>query len=301
MMQSISLRTGNRIAASIAVLCVLFTPGISIGASGPCVPKSISQSPIVGSEHESPQARSQNTVTIASVNIAGEGQTADILASWTQQRSLDVLLLQEVGHASTEGRTYIAQLSERMGVHYAYAPAELLENGHTHGLAIVSRFPLDEVQAQPLAYHRLRFRSRCRIALAATVKTPGRPIRVVNVHLDTRINTRDRVAQLTPVLDALHGFTGPSIVGGDFNTMNIRWFRTMWPFPYLQRQSSAVHAMFATAGFQTPLRGGPATFRFLGLPLRLDWIFVKDLTPLEWGVDAVRFTDHRGVWASVTP
>jgi endonuclease/exonuclease/phosphatase family metal-dependent hydrolase len=265
------------------------------------VPKPISHGPIAGSDHEPPQPHPQQTVTIASVNIAGQGRTADILGAWKQQRSLDVLLLQEVGHASTDGRTLIAQLSERMGVHYAYAPAEFFENGYTHGLAILSRFPLDEVQAQPLAYHRLRFRSRCRIALAATVKTPGRPIRIVNVHLDTRINTRDRVAQLTPVLDALNSFPGPSIVGGDFNTMNIRWFRTMWPFPYLQKQSAAVRALLATAGFQTPLRGGPATFRFLGLPLRLDWIFVKDLTPREWGVDEVRFTDHRGVWATVAP
>jgi endonuclease/exonuclease/phosphatase (EEP) superfamily protein YafD len=186
-----------------------------------------------------------------------------------------------------------------MGVHYAYAPAEFFENGYTHGLAILSRFPLDEVHAQPLAYHRLRFRSRCRIALAATVTLAGSRIRLVNVHLDTRINTSDRVAQLTPVLDTLSGF-GPSIMGGDFNTMNVRWFRTMWPLPYLQRQSAAVRAILATAGFQTPLRGAPATFRFLGLPLRLDWIFVRDLTPLRWGVDAVPFTDHRGVWASVT-
>jgi endonuclease/exonuclease/phosphatase (EEP) superfamily protein YafD len=300
MMQSMNLRTGNRIAAPMALLCVLFTPGTSI-ATGPCVPKPISQSPIVGSEHEPTQVRSQHTVTIASVNIAGQGQTADILASWTQQRSLDVLLLQEVGHTSMDGRAFITQLSERMGVHYAYAPADQFENGYTHGLAILSRFPLADVQAQPLEYHRLRFRSRCRVALAATVKTPWSPIRLVNVHLDTRINTKDRVQQLTPVLIALHGFPGPSLVGGDFNTMNIGWFRTMWPFPYLQRQSAAVRAMLATAGFETPLRRGPATFRFLGLPLRLDWIFVKDLTPREWGVDAVRFTDHRGVWASVTP
>ena len=300
-MQSIRLRTGNRIAAAAVVISLLFTPRISLGAAGPCDPKPISQNWFVGSKQESPQVRARSTVTIGSVNIAGQGQTADILASWAQQRSLDVLLLQEVGHTSIDGRRFITQLSERMGVHYAYAPAEFLENGHTHGLAILSRFPLDEVQAQPLKYHRLRFRSRCRIALAATVKTLGRPIRLVNVHLDTRINTKERVAQLTPVLDILDGFAGPSIIGGDFNTMNIRWFRTMWPLPYLQRQSSAVRAMLAGAGFQTPLGRGPATFPFLGLPLRLDWIFVKDLTPLEWGVDAVRFTDHRGVWASVTP
>jgi endonuclease/exonuclease/phosphatase family metal-dependent hydrolase len=296
----VPLHIASGIARFLAVLCVLCTSDRFVEASGPCAANPTSNSSIDVVDHEPPESRPRSELTIASVNIAGQGRTADILAFWTHQRSLDILLLQEVGHTSTDGRTFIADLSERMGVHYAYAPSDVLENGYTHGLAILSRFPLDEVRVQPLEYFRLRFRSRCRIALAATVKINGSRIRLVNVHLDTRINTSDRVAQLTPVLDALTGF-GPSIIGGDFNTMNIRWFRTMWPLPYLQRQSSAVSAILATAGFQTPLRGAPATFRFLGLPLRLDWIFVRDLTPLKWGVDAVRFTDHRGVWASVTP
>ena len=61
----------------------------------------------------------------------------------------------------------------------------------------------------------------------------------VNVHLDTRINGRNRLTQLLPALDEVNGFDGPQL-GRDFKTINILWFPTMWPFPYLQRQSRAV-------------------------------------------------------------
>jgi endonuclease/exonuclease/phosphatase (EEP) superfamily protein YafD len=122
----------------------------------------------------------------------------------------------------------------------------------------------------------------------------------MNVHLDTRINSRQRLAQLAPLLDALDAADGPQIIGGDFNTMNIWWFRTMWPFPYLQRQVAAVRTRLAGNGFHTPFRRGRPTFRFLGLPLRLDWLYLKGLEAVDWNVDTVRFTDHRGVWVRAT-
>jgi endonuclease/exonuclease/phosphatase (EEP) superfamily protein YafD len=120
----------------------------------------------------------------------------------------------------------------------------------------------------------------------------------VNVHLDTRINSRDRITQLAPLLDDVHG---PQIIGGDFNTMNIRWFRTMWPLPFLQRQVAAGRTLLGGNGFHTPFTSGRPTFRFLGLPLRLDWLYLKRLEAIQWNVDTVRFTDHRGIWARVQP
>ena len=179
------------------------------------------------------------------------------------------------------------------------ASANALEGGQTQGLAIVSRYPLSDVRVRPLTYNQLRFKSRCRIALEATVITSSGPVRVVNVHLDTRINSGRRVAQLTPVLDALDGFDYPRIVGGDFNTMNIGWCQTMWPLPYVQRQAAAVRNVLATSGFQTPFENSAPTFKVLGMPLKLDWLFLKQLDPIVWNVDAVPLTDHRGVWAQV--
>jgi hypothetical protein len=83
--------------------------------------------------------------------------------------------------------------------------------------------------------------------------------------------------------------------------MNIHWFHTMWPLPFLQHQTAAVRTQLGAKGFHTPFVNGPPTLRFLGLPFRLDWLFLKRAEALDWSVDVVRFTDHRGVWARVRP
>jgi endonuclease/exonuclease/phosphatase family metal-dependent hydrolase len=243
--------------------------------------------------------RASDTVTIASLNMAGRAGIADALARWTHERSVDVLLLQEVGHASSDGAAFITALSRRLGRHFAYAPASVGANDHTQGLAIVSRYPLNDFNVEPLDYFRLRFRSRCRIALAATVETAVGPVRLVNVHLDTRINSKSRLTQSAPAMEALRTFDGPRVIGGDFNTMNIAWLRSMWPLPYVQRQSKAVRARLSASGFHTPFIASPPTFRFLGFPMRLDWLYFNDLEPLAWGVDRVPLTDHRGIWVRV--
>jgi hypothetical protein len=53
-------------------------------------------------------------------------------------------------------------------------------------------------------------------------------------------------------------------------------------------------------GLLWDLKGSPATFKFFHLPLRLDWLYLKQLTPLDWNVDTIPLTDHRGVWARVS-
>lgn len=280
------------LAASLYILFVTPTP---VPASTPCAPMKVTQGSLA-THADQPQKES---LTVASLNMAGEARMGDVLAEWTHDRLLDVLLLQEVGHVSIDGERFVAALSERLGFHFVYAAADLLGDASTQGLAILSRYPLDDARVQPLNYHHLRFKSRCRIALSATLHTTDGPVRLVNVHLDTRINTKDRVAQLAPVLDGLSAVDGPQIIGGDFNTMDIRWFRTMWPLLYFQRQSSAVRGLLGSVGFHTPFTGGPATFRSFGIPFKLDWLYLKHLTPLDWSVDSVRFTDHRGVWARV--
>ena len=289
-------RPGNLITCVGAVLVVLATCATRLEASYRCAPQTVTLVAAATSDQLTPQ----DHMTVASLNIAGDARTADTLAVWARERAVDVLLLQEVGNRSDDGTSFVAALSNRLGYHFAYAPADRLSSTHTQGLAIVSRLPLDYAHAYPLTYHRLRFRSRCRIALAASVLTSDGPVRLMNVHLDTRINSRQRLAQLAPLLDALDAADGPQIIGGDFNTMNIWWLRTMWPFPYLQRQVAAVRTRLAGNGFHTPFRQGRPTFRFLGLPLRLDWLYLKGLEAVDWNVDTVRFTDHRGVWVRAT-
>jgi endonuclease/exonuclease/phosphatase family metal-dependent hydrolase len=241
----------------------------------------------------------EDHLTIASLNIAGNPRTADMLATWTRERSLDVLLLQEVGGSALDGASFVETLGGRLGYSSVYAPAARVGNSETQGLAVLSRLPLENANAYALRHNRLRFVSRCRIGLAASVLTPAGPVRLMNVHLDTRINSGRRVAQLEPLLETLDEDDGAQIIGGDFNTMNVWWFWSMWPFPYLHRQAEAVQAWLAGKGFHTPFTDAPPTFRFAGFPLSLDWLYLKGFETVEWAVEPIRFTDHRGIWARI--
>jgi endonuclease/exonuclease/phosphatase family metal-dependent hydrolase len=239
-------------------------------------------------------------LTVGSLNMAADARNAEILESWTRDRSMDVLFLQEVGDDGVDGRTLISTVSTRLGFAFAYAPANVID-GVTEGLAIVSRYSLSDIRVHPVQYHRLPFRSRCRVALGATVATPDGPVRLVNVHLDTRINSDSRIAQLTPALDVVGTFDGPRIIGGDLNTMNVRWVWGMLPLFYLSRQSDAVRTWMSSRGFDTPFTDTPPTLRFPIVPMRVDWLYLKDVEPLAWGVDHMEFSDHRGIWAHVDP
>jgi endonuclease/exonuclease/phosphatase family metal-dependent hydrolase len=218
-----------------------------------------------------------------------------------QSRALDVVLLQEAGGRSMDGEAFARALGDDLGFHVAYAPAFPVDEGEspTQGLAIVSRYPLGAVRVEPLRFNQLRFRSRCRIALTATVQTPDGPVGLVNVHLDTRISRNERVAQLKPLLDEIRDSAIPQIVGGDFNTQSVQWVRSTWPIPFTGGQHAAVHELMTSNGFETPFTDTPSTLSFFGLPQKLDWMYLRGLTALTWAVDEVRYSDHRGIWAQV--
>ena len=238
----------------------------------------------------------ESSLTIASLNMAGKMAIADAVATWMGERAIDVLFLQEVGQEHGDGAAFMSALRQRLRLPYAYAPSTPFETGHRQGLAIVSRYPLTDVNVQKLEYNHLRFRSRCRIALGATVTTPEGPIRVTNVHLDTRINSSGRIEQLAPAVEALDVFEGPQIIGGDFNTLNIKWLDSMWPIFFAEHQGRAVREELEKAGFDTPFGDTRPTFKFMGLPLKLDWLYLRRLEASEVGVDDVPLSDHRGIW-----
>jgi endonuclease/exonuclease/phosphatase family metal-dependent hydrolase len=267
--------------------------------ASPCAPFPVVELPASTHASGSAPSSAKDTLVIGSLNIAADPRIARDVENWARERRFDVLFLQEVGGEKIDGADVVKRLTGQLGLHAVYAPANLMGDTEMQGLAILSRVPIADVQVMPLEYHKLRFRSRCRIALAATVATSHGPVRVTNVHLDTRINGQTRLAQLAPVFAATAQWQGPQIIGGDFNTVNIHWRDTMWPFPYTDDQANAVRTAMADRGFSTPLGEGRPTLKLLGLPIRLDWIYLKELEATESSVDDVPITDHRGVWARV--
>ena len=103
------------------------------------------------------------------------------------------------------------------------------------------------------------------------------------------------------MLEVLKGSDRPQIIGGDFNTVNVGWLNSMWPFAYAQRQPAAIRKSMGAAGFVTPFGSTRPTFKFLHLPLKLDWLYVKHLDAVEWSVDEVAYSDHRGIWGRFKP
>src|SRR5262249_36610235 len=132
-------------------------------------------------------------------------------------RHADIILLQEVAHASGHRGSVADEIAAEFKMNMAYAPAA--PDINDQGLAILSRYPLRDMHIVPLCRYRLIWHSRNRFALSVTVVTPAGNVRISNTHLDTRVNARERIRQLEDALEE-DSRDGARVVAGDFNTNN---------------------------------------------------------------------------------
>jgi endonuclease/exonuclease/phosphatase family metal-dependent hydrolase len=275
-----------------AVIAVLLFAGLLAELNG------TSECPNMPLEHEnntSTSAVAHKNLTVVSLNMAKEARLDRILKDIRGAafyESADVWLLQEA-------RPSVSEVADALGMHYIYAPADQFGDGSVSGLAILSRYPFERSDRTVLPRYNLRFNTRCRIALTAAIRRPAGEVRLVNVHLDTRINQAQRLLQVQSVVEKETSSGQPVIIGGDFNTANVRWMWNVFPVPYVQTQTRAVRDMFVGQGFESPLDGAGATFKLLGFPLHLDWIFPKDFKTVASGTEHIPFSDHRAVWVTL--
>ncbi|MBK5293265.1 MAG: endonuclease/exonuclease/phosphatase family protein [Acidobacteriia bacterium] len=150
----------------------------------------------------------------------------------------DVLLLTEtdVGMARSANVDVAQALAGALGFHYAFTPCYLsLVKGSgierdvdgdndlgLHGNAILSRYPLQNIQAIPLTNGIDKMASReqrigRQAALSAEIEVQGQTVTVVCVHLDANSSQQHRAGQMKTILKTLPDH-GPAIVGGDWNT-----------------------------------------------------------------------------------
>jgi endonuclease/exonuclease/phosphatase family metal-dependent hydrolase len=208
----------------------------------------------------------------------------------------DILLLQEI--ESHPGDDRAAKLAEALNLNLVYAPARVEGEG-THGLAILSRYPMTELEVLGLKKYDLGYRgTRRRIAMAATVELPQGKVRVFNVHLDTRLTPEERLRQLEPVI-AEAAKRPAAIVGGDFNTITaIPSLLPMVPLPVPgYSQAAGLDAYMQAQGFATPFAGIGRTHRF---PMRLDAVFARGLEVEGQGKEtSVDVSDHFPLWVDL--
>lgn len=214
--------------------------------------------------------------------------------------SADVLLLQEIESYPWEGSSRTAKLAEALKMNYVYAPARPTQQGGTHGLAILSRFAVSDVAVLPLKSYDLVYNTRRRIVLAATLNLAGRPLRVYNLHLDTRLNPAQRLEQLRPLVEAALAHPVPAVlIGGDFNTNPFRWLFHVLPI-FRSDQAGAVDEFMKARGFGAPLAGSGSTSRKLLLRFRLDSLYTRGLAVTASGVErSVDASDHVPAWIDI--
>lgn len=207
----------------------------------------------------------------------------------------DALLVQEVEDRPGEPGGRAEQLARALGLRCVYAPSRPTEDGGTHGLAVLSRAPATDVAVLPLPNPHPSFAPR--IALAVTLDL-GVPLRLYNVHLDTRIAAAQRAAQVAPVVEAARRDPVERVaVGGDFNAMPFSWIGRVFPVPGLAA-GRVVERLFTGSGFAAPLRRAGHTHR---VPVAIDAIYTRGLEPLAGGVArAVKVSDHYPLWLDVS-
>lgn len=191
-------------------------------------------------------------------------------------RDADLFLLQEVAPGTA------APLAAALGL----GAAERAD------LAILSRYPLRDVRLRVLGRYDLVFHSRVRYALSAVVERPGGATRVVDLHLDTRLNLADRLAELDA---ALPPRGADAILGGDFNSNPFYWIGHVLPLPAIPSQASGVESHMRAMGYRSAIPLSEATFDYLGM--RLDWIWTHGLGAAASRVYPLRFSDHHACWA----
>lgn len=161
----------------------------------------------------------------------------------------------------------------------------LYDSGDT-GVAILSHMPLKDIARIDLPWEECPWRPR--LALAATVELGGRDIRILNSHIDPHPAISGQIEQLEVVLKKADEADLPVVLLGDFNTLS-------------KRKCIDTRRLLESRGFSTPFPTGTPTWRGAGVRLHADWIFVRGLSVLRWGVvRPLNSSDHWPIWAEIT-
>jgi endonuclease/exonuclease/phosphatase family metal-dependent hydrolase len=255
---------------------------------------------VVGTTHRSPPAHlAKRTLRLVTFNVHAE--SADVLVRGIQSSPIlsnaDLFLLQEMESSAAEPEHRARLVGRRLDMHFAYAPAYGLWDGGSHGVAILSRHPLRDIDVVELPRYHVHFNSGRRIALGATADTDRGAVRVYSVHLDNRINTSARLRQFAPLLDRAERDGERVIIGGDLNTSPFCWLAHLLPV-VCGGQAARVEKAVRARGYTTPAIGVGPTSKWFGM--RLDALFTRGLTPVGAAVDrSVRLSDHLPLWVDV--
>jgi len=197
------------------------------------------------------------------------------------QANVDVVALQEVdtGRITSYSIDDALWLGRRLGMHVVYLPT--IE--HLTGIALLSRYPVvsadttllpSEEEQTGLIHARLQVGDEVMDAFATWLG----------------LSPEERARQMGAALDwlAQQSPQGPACFAGDLNSP----------------PDSPTYRRLAEAGFRDPFRvlglGDTPTDPAIAPQKRIDYVWLRSLTPVAAGVPQSLASDHRPVWVAVT-
>jgi endonuclease/exonuclease/phosphatase family metal-dependent hydrolase len=208
-----------------------------------------------------------------------------------------IIGLQEVDrNRKRTGNVNTARLmADELGMYYAWAAPpppptkDKKPQEEETGVAILSVYPLKDVKRFVLPHPGPGGRRRA--AIGATVKIGTSDVRVYSIHAEIRTSCERRLQQVGAVLEDLkahHTQIERAIVLGDFNTLT-------------GKDVDATTRFFTDAKFSTPFSNDISTWKTFIIELKLDWLWLRGLTPTKHGIDKkIGLSDHWPLWVEVT-
>lgn len=242
------------------------------------------------------------TIRVASWNVHFAPDPDDLAAqiASSELATADIVMTQEIRAYPDEPATRAHRLADALGMTWVYAPARTVDTG-THGLALMSRFPLEAPVVRRLPYIDQPLNPEQRIALAADVVLGDQRLHVVVVHLDVRIDPADRIRQLHP---AVNDIPDAALLGGDFNTAPWSFADDLVPLTSTdaaldEQQARIVDDYLGDNRFAGAISPGTATMRIPVFSMRLDNLYARDFAIAGSGAPHVDGSDHWPVWFDV--
>jgi len=229
--------------------------------------------------------------TAITYNIRTASLGMDKILGVLEKQKADFVFLQEVhGPAFTQGFVDQADyLGKFLHMNFIFGRTRYWLSGE-YGIALLSRFPLSEIEKIPLPNFP---GEEPEILLMAKAQTPKGPLLLANVHLISKTRLKNhsekelRFLQAQKIIDIFLHRSGPILFGGDLNTFGNAGVISLF-FRYLDD-------VFGQVG-----KGRKATFP-ASLPLaRIDYFLIRGaVTPLAARVLNSQASDHRPLWAKL--
>lgn len=241
-----------KIVCLILPILILLQPG--------CTPKTVPSS-----SQSTAAAKKRNEIAVLSYNIhhanpPSKPNVIDLqaVANVINQQRVDIVALQEVDvHTARSGPSVheAEELARLTGMKAFFAKAINYDGGE-YGVAILSRYPLEETRNVPLPTDEST-KGEHRTLASATVTLPGgQKFVFACTHLDAQKADGNRQLQIKKIVEVLKEERLPVVIAGDFNAV---------PTSDVIRQldASFTRSCVADCGFTIPEKNPTKTIDYI--------------------------------------